>query len=606
LKEPQRVQIELEADPCFELLDSRGPRRTLELGPAEVTHVNYRIRAKKVGRFPLVVRAGGEKMTDAVRRFVEVRPDGFPVEQVVGGPLRGTATHTVVFPDAAIAGASRLAVRIAPSALSQVLDGIEGLLRQPHGCFEQTSATTYPNVLVLDYLRKTPAAAPEVLQRAEQYLRLGYQRLLTFERPGGGFDWFGRDRPVLWLTALGLHEFTDMARVFPVDEKVLARTRSWLLRQQAADGSWTDGDPARRLLVTSYVAWAFLEGGERCPEVEKAVGYIREHCRQAQGTYEQALGANALAAWDPQDRVVRDLLGQLERQQVVLDEGKACCFPSTGQSLSHAWGDSLTVETTALAALAFAQCNLFPATTTRALAYLAGVRTSGGTWGSTQATVLALKALMRAGGRARCKDAVTFALRMHGKKVQQGQVTEANADVVQEFDLTAHLRPGRNEVALQVAGDAAMTYQVVARYFQPWKDRPAAEPTLELSMNYDRTRLSTRDRLRATATLKYHGRRPTAMVMLELGVPPGFDVDRSDLATLVAMTKVQKVNRTTDRLTLYLGDVAANSSQSFAYTLRPKYPVKAKAPVAVAYEYYTPANRGAAAPVELTVEEAGK
>jgi hypothetical protein len=37
--------------------------------------------------------------------------------------------------------------------------------------------------------------------------------------------------------------------------------------------------------------------------------------------------------------------------------------------------------------------------------------------------------------------------------------------------------------------------------------------------------------------------------------------------------------------------------------LRPKYPVKAKTPPSVAYEYYTPANRGSAQPVELTVVE---
>ena len=31
--------------------------------------------------------------------------------------------------------------------------------------------------------------------------------------------------------------------------------------------------------------------------------------------------------------------------------------------------------------------------------------------------------------------------------------------------------------------------------------------------------------------------------------------------------------------------------------------VKAKTPASTAYEYYTPANRGSAQPVELTVEE---
>ena len=54
---------------------------------------------------------------------------------------------------------------------------------------------------------------------------------------------------------------------------------------------------------------------------------------------------------------------------------------------------------------------------------------------------------------------------------------------------------------------------------------------------------------------------------------------------------------------LYLGDVKPGESQSFEYTLKPKYPIKAKTPATVAYEYYTPTNRGTAKPVEITVEE---
>ncbi len=40
---------------------------------------------------------------------------------------------------------------------------------------------------------------------------------------------------------------------------------------------------------------------------------------------------------------------------------------------------------------------------------------------------------------------------------------------------------------------------------------------------------------------------------------------------------------------------------TFDYRLRPLYPVKAQAPGAVVYEYYTPAHRATARPVELTV-----
>jgi len=56
-------------------------------------------------------------------------------------------------------------------------------------------------------------------------------------------------------------------------------------------------------------------------------------------------------------------------------------------------------------------------------------------------------------------------------------------------------------------------------------------------------------------------------------------------------------------VTLYLGDVKPGDVKVFEYTLKPKYPIRAKAPSTVAYEYYTPANRAEAKPVEITVRE---
>ena len=93
------------------------------------------------------------------------------------------------------------------------------------------------------------------------------------------------------------------------------------------------------------------------------------------------------------------------------------------------------------------------------------------------------------------------------------------------------------------------------------------------------------------------------MVMLDLGIPPGFTVDAGDFAEMVGEEGVKKFSVTARQVILYLGDVKPGDVQTFEYTLRPKYPVKAKTPASVAYEYYTPANRATAAPVELKVAE---
>ena len=47
-----------------------------------------------------------------------------------------------------------------PGALSQMVEGLDSILQMPGGCFEQTSSSTYPNVLVLDYLKASKKLTP--------------------------------------------------------------------------------------------------------------------------------------------------------------------------------------------------------------------------------------------------------------------------------------------------------------------------------------------------------------------------------------------------------------------------------------------------------------
>ena len=74
--------------------------------------------------------------------------------------------------------------------------------------------------------------------KAESLLNVGYQKILTFERPGGGFDWWGRDPALVWLTAYGIQQLTALSRVKEIDMGVIERARNFLLERRQANGSW--------------------------------------------------------------------------------------------------------------------------------------------------------------------------------------------------------------------------------------------------------------------------------------------------------------------------------------------------------------------------------
>jgi hypothetical protein len=133
LKGPQTVKLDLQPEPWFELVDGLGLSRSIDLKANEVTAVKFRIRANKIGHFPLTVKASGTKMSDAIKRSIDVVPDGKKIEQVVTDRLAGTVTQTINLPENAIADASKLFVKIYPGVFSQVLEGTEGMLRLPGG-----------------------------------------------------------------------------------------------------------------------------------------------------------------------------------------------------------------------------------------------------------------------------------------------------------------------------------------------------------------------------------------------------------------------------------------------------------------------------------------
>src|SRR6266513_507522 len=189
---------------------------------------------------------------------------------------------------------------------------------------EQTSSAAYPNILVVDYVKKARVASPQILMKAEQHLNVGYQKLLTFERPGGGFDWWGNGEPLSWLSAYGLQEFSDMAKVYPIDRGILDRTQAFLMRKMDKDGTWSNigathgetiasmGNP--KLLLTSYVTWSLLESGYDKAKLLPSVNYIRTHLADAgDNAYILALAANALATFDPKDDSTLECVNKLEK-----------------------------------------------------------------------------------------------------------------------------------------------------------------------------------------------------------------------------------------------------------------------------------------------------
>lgn len=563
---PSRQEVTVEVEPA-DWFRSAGPlRRTVALEPGSVAAVRFPLEVTRVGQHRLTVVGLAQGIRDAVARPVRVAPEGREVTQAHAGHLSGAVSVRVTFPRDAVAGANALAVRLYPDRFSEVLDGLEGLLRMPHGCFEQTSSVTYPNVMVLRYLRESGRALPEVQAKAESLIATGYQRLLTFEVPEGGFDWFGTPPGKLVLTAYGLLQFHDMDRVAPVDPAVLDRTRRWILAQQREDGSFPvgaglhDGLGGDAVVTTAYTTWALLESGERGAEVDRALDWLLLHA--GDDPYVQALLTNCLVLRRPEDEATRV---HLERLRATRSRG---------------------VEVTALTVQALHRAGGHGAEVIAGLRALAAARREGGDWGTTQATILALRALVETAG-ADARETGKLQVQLDGRSVGSLTLDAESAGVVQVLDLGRDASPGEHRLELIAQEGLSVPYQVVARHWLPGRPAAASGP-FDLSVDYDRTELATEDLVTATVRVRNRQSAPAPMVMVDVGVPPGFTVLAGDLA---GQPDVARHELTSRQLLLYLRGLGPGRTVEARYRLKARFPLRAASPGSSAYEYYAPAVR---------------
>jgi len=562
-KERQTVTLTLDARAGLEPESNVSASLTLE--PDGVGKVLFPIRAAEAGRGQITVKAVGSRLSDAVRRHVDVVPRGQRVETADNAVLRSNATLNLQLPAGADMNTSDLSLRFYPGPVSQALAGLDGMLQKPYGCFEQTTSTTYPNLMILRYLKESNSKDVKAMAQAQTYVMLGYQRLLTFEVKGGGFSLFGDAPAEFALTSLGLAEFQDMAKVQTVDGALLKRTAEWLVKH------WNAADPVSR----SFAALPLSQAGEHnlaSAWISKRGAVVSEL-----STYELALLANAALRTD--HPLAPALTLALSRRAKNTREGMN--WESSPSRLGYeSWMGYNNVEVTALAVQAFAKAGGHNDLVRKGADYLTAQRDPSGGWSGTQDTVQALRALLEVNA---APQSGAIDITVNGKALPD--VTLSSDGTVQSVSLTKYLRHGNNTVQLRAKEGCSPACQLAARYYT---DMPPVNRAVNpVTVSYDKTQLKTGDIV--TATVRVAIPRPIDMAMVDLAVPPGFLPLREDLDALKDAGKIARYDLTGTQVIFYLKKLDAPAT--FRYRLRALFPVSATVRPSAVYPYYQPGQR---------------
>jgi hypothetical protein len=587
--------------------------RAVYAGPVDVAPNGGRVWRVFAGILPAVQQTS-LPVTDTPS------PSALPVPQgPITAPLPSDRWRFRV-PWLALRGTDRVTVTLYGSLPGPLLaDGLDvsTLPDRPVSLGKLAAAT---RILALQPKSLSPDAAAQL-----------YQRFLGYRAPEGGFGPWPGEPPELYASAQALTALADLSQLTFVDPTVLDRTVAWLLAQQTEQGAWTAGShppswarlPRLELPATALVTTSLVQAGYwRSHEVRLAADHLARYLDKAQDPYVLALVSHALVAYD-EAAANQTAVGQTARlAPPALDRLAELAQPAgEGDEEQVAWqgeietwggatGEAADVETTALAVTALSQAGAQPELTAQALAWLADQRDARGSWGTSQTHELALRAF-RAAAAAEPGAPVS-------QDVDQAAQVYVSVDGVAAPPQTLDRSPDRKSVALSFdqlskgynaivvsrGGLGDVRYRIVGTYLMPWDELPASSPDEAVSFDlvYDRTSLAVGESITATLTLTPTRQRTAAGIVLELGLPPGLDVDSEEWQAMADDGVIDRYQRDGQSMLVHVTRLPVEGPLRFTYRLQSLYPLSVWTPPSRAYPAGDPRRAAVRAPIEIEVK----
>src|SRR5581483_4568528 len=171
-------------------------------------------------------------------------------------------------------------------------------------------------------------------------------------------------------------------------------------------------------------------------------------------------------------------------------------------------------------------------------------------------------------------------------------------------DLTGRLRNGRNTVQLhRNGGGQSMAVQVVESHYIPWSksERIGTYKDLRMSVKIDKDIANSGETINYSVEVERMAFRGYGMMMAEVGLLPGCEVDRASLEKTVKESNwsLWRYDVLPDRVVFYVWPRAAATTINFA--VKPRFPVHAKLAASTLYDYYNPEARVLVEPQVVTI-----
>jgi hypothetical protein len=252
-------------------------------------------------------------------------------------------------------------------------------------------------------------------------------------------------------------------------------------------------------------------------------------------------------------------------------------------------------------------------TINRGLQYLLSHKDRYAVWYSTQATQNVLEAMIVAMPATKdAEKAMTVTLKVNGRELKTLQLPSAQeASGPVTTGLANLLEKGENTIEIAGAGKlGAMNVIVFASYYLPWGDSSATamenrtsgeSRALQLKVEYDRHAAKAGETVTCKVETERIGFKGYGMMLAEVGLPPGAEVDRASLeAAKESGEGVSSYEVLLDRVVFYVWPTAGGSKFEFGF--RARYAMEAWSAPSSLYDYYNPEAAATVMPVRFSIQ----
>lgn len=584
--------------PLLHIMNDKESLKGISVPANSTTIVYIEAKAKEervdTNVIKIAVTSGGKK--EYLEKNIALRNINFPYQQTFSGnKFNDQMIFNYPNTSQVYDFSARFLVHL--SILEELTSGVESIIREPSGCFEQVLSSAMPNIFAYQLLNETNSKTSKQIQAI---LESGYRKLANYEVKGtGGFEWYGGTPAHEMLTAYGLIYFYEMDKISNVvDKGKVQRAEDYLMSRRDGKGGFYQNagrygfSGALPQVNNAFIVYAMHYIGKG-NLVDLEYNVTKDEALKSKDFYRMALLAN-VAYMRGDMETYNQLIGLLRETP---DLEKANVEGTVVRSYYTKNLEAVSYWLLALLRSDNVEVNLL----NECISYIRSKKVSGG-FGNTQATSVALQALS--------KYASLYKTNFEGSikiTINDNQEIIEVKDLLKNPEIKLHedyFKRGINKITISTLDSLnPVPYELNFNWYSATPE-PSKICPLHLVTSISTQKMNVNETVRLSVRLQNKELTPQPMSVAVIGIPAGMSLQPWQLKELLEQNVFDFYEIINDNLVIYYRELGPKEEKIINLDLKAEIPGVYVGQASYAYIYYMSEHKDWIDGIKMDIQEA--